>query len=420
MKTDFKTLLSSFLPALKRFPYAFGLIIYFLVIGSIQIMTEPSGNMPIFGNNVFYNQLEVLKTLGFIFLVGTIGIRIGFEQLILEKDLKLPFKLSSWYDHLASSILGLLLVVFGLLTFVSPSALLTLEIGLLWLVVVLFLPFAPFVIKGIKVPDYLLYLVTKYIVLGFFIFFLSVVISLTTNIVLTIIFRIEVGDGFFQLTNLVALIVTYGFGIPYFINQLPMQDNYDKDVKKLHPFFGFLYGTLFPVLVFLGLVTTFTALAGIGTLLSSLDVDPGFIGLQTLLTNSVVSIVIIPILVTSHFVLLYTIPFKTSRILSKLLHMVIPFVLPILTLVLFTETVRALFVEFAWELSPLIVFNLVVAGATGYLTYLYFKNNRQILIRESYLVFIAAFVVLMVLLPFTNLSTLDILNDFVYGTGLIA
>jgi hypothetical protein len=100
--------------------------------------------------------------------------------------------------------------------------------------------------------------------------------------------------------------------------------------------------------------------------------------------------------------------------------MVIPFVLPILTLVLFTETVRALFTEFAWELSPLIVFNLVVAGATGYLTYLYFRNNRQILIRESYLVFIAAFVVLMVLLPFTNLSTLDIINDFVYGTGLIA
>ena len=420
MKTDFKTLLSSFLPALKRFPYAFGLIIYFLVVGSIQIMIEPTGNMPIFGNNVLFNQLDVLKTLGFIFLVGTIGIRIAFEQLILDKDLKLPFKLADWYDHLASVILGFLLVVFGVLTFIAPSSLLTLEIGLLWFIVLLFLPFAPFILKGIKIPDYLLYLETKNIILGFFVAFLSAVISLTTNIVLTIIFRIELGDGIFQLTNIVALLVTYGFGIPYFINQLPTDGNYEKDIKKQHPFFAFLYGTLIPIFVFLILIGVFTILASFGALLTSINVDPEFNALQTLVSNGIIGITIVPVLFISHFVLFNTLPLKTSRVLSKLLHMVVPFVVPILTLVLFTETVRAIFTEFAWELSPLIVFNLVFSGATGYLTYTYFKNNRQIPIRESYLVFIIAFVSLMVLLPFTNLSALDEINDFFYGTGLVA
>jgi hypothetical protein len=411
MKTDFKTLLSSFLPALKRFPYAFGLIIFFLVVGSIQVMIEPLGIFISFGfqgpsgagTNILYNQLEVLKTLGFIFFVGTIGIRIAFEQLITERDLKLPFKITSWFDHFASAILGITLVVFGILTFIAPTSLLTLEIGLLWFVVLLFLPFAPFVIKGIKIPDYLLYLVTKNIVLGFFIAFLSIVIPYTVSILLTIVFRIELGDRVFQLINLIALLVTYGFGIPYIINQLPSDGNYEKDIKKQHPFFGFLFGTIFPLLVFLGLLAVFTALATFGALLSTITTVPEFNSLGTLVLNSVIGISIVPILVPSHFILINTIPLKSSRALSKFLHMVVPFVLPVLTIVLFSETIRLIFTEFFWELSPLIVFNLVISGATGYLTFLYFKNNRLISVRESYLVFIFSFLLLMILLPFTNI-----------------
>jgi hypothetical protein len=412
MKTDFKTLLSSFLPALKRFPYAFGLIFYFLVIGSIQILATTQLSLLFF-------QLDVLKTLGFIFLVGTIGIRIAFENLITAKNLKLPFKLQGWYDHLASGVLGLLLVIFGLLNFLAPSALLTLEIALLWLVVLFFLPFAPFIVKGIKVPDYLLFLVTKNIVLGFFIFFLAAVIPLTINILLSVVFRIEIGDALQQMTNITALLVTYGFGIPYFINQLPVDGNYEKDIKKQHPFFGFLYGTLIPINVFLGLIAVFTLLGVIGELLNSLEIDPEFGPLLTLINNGIFGILVVPILVVGHFVFFSTLPLKATRALSKLFHLVFPFVAPILTLVLFTETVRAIFTEFAWELSPLIVLNLVVASATGYLTFLYFKNKQQLPVRQYYLVFVFAVLVLMVFIPFTNLTALDEINAFFYGTGLI-
>lgn len=419
MNINFKALVSSFLPSVKRFPYAFGLILYFIVIGSLQIVLEPVGNFPFFETNILYNQLDVLKTLGFILLIGSIGIRIAFEELSKEKDLTIPFKIHPGYDHIATLLLGLLLVVFGVLTFVFPSALLTLEIALLWFVVLLFLPYAPFIVRGDKIPDYLLFLETKNIVLGFFIFFLSGVIPLTANIVLTIIFRYDLGDHIFQLTNIVGLLVTYGFGIPYFINQLPNNGNYKKDIKQQHPFFGFLYGTLIPILLFLGLVGVFSVLASYGALLSSITIDPEFSSLQTLVANGVIGITVVPILMLSHFVLFNTLPLKTTRVLSKLLHMVVPFVAPILTLVLFTETVRAIFTEFAWDLSPLIVLNIVFAGASGYLTYLYFKNNRQILIRETYHTFLIAFLALMLLLPFTNLSALNEINDFFYGTGLI-
>ncbi len=411
MKINFQSLLTSFLPSIKRFPYAYGLIVYFLVIGSIQILATPL--------SLLFFQLDVLKTLGFIFLVGTIGIRIAFENLIVVKDLKLPFKLQGWYDHLASGVLGLLLVIFGLLNFLAPSALLTLEIALLWLVVLFFLPFAPFIVKGIKVPDYLLFLVTKNFVLGFFIFFLAAVIPLTINILLSVVFRIEIGEALGQMTNITGLLVTYGFGIPYFINQLPVDENYEKDIKKQHPFFGFLYGTLIPINVFLGLIAVFTLLGVIGELLNSLEIDPAFGPLQTLVTNGIFGILVVPILVVGHFVFFSTLPLKATRALSKLFHLVFPFVAPILTLVLFTETARAIFTEFAWELSPLIVLNLVVASATGYLTFIYFKNKQQLPVRQYYLVFVFAVLVLMVLIPFTNLTALDEINAFFYGTGLI-
>jgi hypothetical protein len=416
MKTDFKTLLSSFLPALKRFPYAFGLIFYFLVIGSIQILATPL--------SLLFFQLDVLKTLGFIFLVGTIGIRIAFENLITAKNLKLPFKLQGWYDHLASGVLGLLLVIFGLLNFLAPSALLTLEIALLWLVVLFFLPFAPFVVKGIKVPDYLLFLVTKNIVLGFFIYFLAAVIPLTINILLGLVFRIEIGDALLQITNITALIVTYGFGIPYFINQLPIDENYEKDIKNQHPFFRFLYGTLIPVIVFNLIIGVFGLLGFIGEVLNSqenvgltiINLGP----LQTLITNGIFGILVVPVLVVGHVVFFSTLPLKATHGLSKLFHLVFPFVAAFLTLILFSETSRAALTEFAWELSPLIVLNLVVASATGYLTFLYFKNKQQLPVRQYYLVFIFAVLVLMVFIPFTNLTALDQINALFYETGLIA
>ena len=413
MKTDFKTLLSSFLPALKRFPYAFGLIIYFLVIGSIQILATPL--------SLLFFQLDVLKTLGFIFLVGTIGIRIAFENLITAKNLKLPFKLQGWYDHLASGVLGLLLVIFGLLNFLAPSALLTLEIALLWLVVLFFLPFAPFVVKGIKVPDYLLFLVTKNIVLGFFIFFLAAVIPLTINILLSVVFRFEIGDALGQMTNIIALLVTYGFGIPYFINQLPIDENYEKDIKKQHPLFGFLYGTLVPIIVFNLIIFVFGLLGFIGEFLNSQEGDFVIGGpVQTLITNGIFGILVVPVLVVGHVVFFSTLPLKATRALSKLFHLVFPFVAPILTLVLFSETFRAILTDIAWELSPLIVLNLVVASATGYLTFLYFKNKQQLPVRQYYLVFIFAVLVLMVFIPFTNLTALDEINALFYETGLIA
>jgi hypothetical protein len=420
MKTDFKTLLSSFLPALKRFPYAFGLIFYFLVIGSIQILATTQLSLLFF-------QLDVLKTLGFIFLVGTIGIRIAFENLITAKNLKLPFKLQGWYDHLASGVLGLLLVIFGLLNFLAPSALLTLEIALLWYLVLFFLPFAPFVVKGIKVPDYLLFLVTKNIVLGFFIFFLAAVIPLTINILLGLVFRIEIGDALLQITNITALIVTYGFGIPYFINQLPIDENYEKDIKNQHPFFRFLYGTLIPVIVFNLIIGVFGLLGFIGEVLNSqenvglnvgLTVDLG--PLEPLITNGIFGILVVPVLVVGHVVFFSTLPLKATHGLSKLFHLVFPFVAAFLTLILFSETSRAALTEFAWELSPLIVLNLVVASATGYLTFLYFINKLQLPVRQYYLVFIFAVLVLMVLIPFTNLTALDAINALFYETGLIA
>jgi hypothetical protein len=58
--------------------------------------------------------------------------------------------------------------------------------------------------------------------------------------------------------------------------------------------------------------------------------------------------------------------------------------------------------DFSWLFSSLYLFGLVVAGATAYLTFLYFKNKRVIPVRESYLVFIIALLTLITLLPFTN------------------
>jgi hypothetical protein len=405
---------------MKRFPYAFGLIVYLSVVESVQIVLGPFDIFNLVeGTQVSYFRLDLLKTLGFIFLVGTIGIRIAFEQLIGREDIKLPFKLKSYYDHVASGILALLLIIFGVLVYVTPSPLLTLEIGLFWLVVVLFLPFAPFILGGVKIPEYLLYLTTRVIILGFFIAFLAVVIPNALNIIITIVARIPLGPLNSTITSIIELIVTYGFGIPYFITQLPKNGVYEKDTNKEHPFFGFLYGTIVPIALFIGLISTFGGLAASSFALEALQesVDPE---ISTLVTNGVISLLVLPVLVVGHFALVNTSVLKNTRALSKLFHYVFPFVAPILTLVLFSETLRTFFTPLLWELSPLILLNLVFTAASGYLSFIYFKNKRIVPVRAYYLTLIGAFVLLMLLFPFTDLSSLRIINDFFYGTGLIA
>jgi hypothetical protein len=405
---------------IKRFPYAFGLIVYLSVVESVQIVLGPFDifNFLDDGTQVPYFRLDLLKTLGFIFLVGTIGIRIAFEQLIGIEDIKLPFKLKSNYDHVASGILALLLIIFGVLVYVTPSPLLTLEIGLFWLVVVLFLPFAPFILGGVKIPEYLLYLTTRVIILGFFIAFLSVVIPNALNIIITIVARIPLGPLNSTITSIIELIVTYGFGIPYFITQLPKNGVYEKDTNKEHPFFGFLYGTIVPIALFIGLISTFGGLAASSFALEALQesVDPE---ISTLVTNGVISLLVLPVLVVGHFALVNTSVLKNTRALSKLFHYVFPFVAPILTLVLFSETLRTFFTPLVWELSPLILLNLVFTAASGYLSFIYFKNKRIVPVRAYYLTLIGAFVLLMILFPFTDLSSLRLINNFLYGTGLI-
>jgi hypothetical protein len=405
---------------MKRFPYAFGLIVYLSVVESVQIVLGPFDIFNLVeGTQVSYFRLDLLKTLGFIFLVGTIGIRIAFEQLIGREDIKLPFKLKSYYDHVASGILALLLIIFGVLVYVTPSPLLTLEIGLFWLVVVLFLPFAPFILGGVKIPEYLLYLTTRVIILGFFIAFLAVVIPNALNIIITIVARIPLGPLNSTITSIIELIVTYGFGIPYFITQLPKNGVYEKDTNKEHPFFGFLYGTIVPIALFIGLISTFGGLAASSFALEALQesVDPE---ISTLVTNGVISLLVLPVLVVGHFALVNTSVLKNTRALSKLFHYVFPFVAPILTLVLFSETLRTFFTPLLWELSPLILLNLVFTAASGYLSFIYFKNKRIVPVRAYYLTLIGAFVLLMLFFPFTDLSSLRIINDFFYGTGLIA
>jgi hypothetical protein len=405
---------------MKRFPYAFGLIVYLSVVESVQIVLGPFDIFNLVeGTQVSYFRLDLLKTLGFIFLVGTIGIRIAFEQLIGREDIKLPFKLKSNYDHVASGILALLLIIFGVLVYVTPSPLLTLEIGLFWLVVVLFLPFAPFILGGVKIPEYLLYLTTRVIILGFFIAFLSVVIPNALNIIITIVARIPLGPLNSTITSIIELIVTYGFGIPYFITQLPKNGVYEKDTNKEHPFFGFLYGTIVPIALFIGLISTFGGLAASSFALEALQesVDPE---ISTLVTNGVITLLVLPVLVVGHFALVNTSVLKNTRALSKLFHYVFPFVAPILTLVLFSETLRTFFTPLLWELSPLILLNLVFTAASGYLSFIYFKNKRIVPVRAYYLTLIGAFVLLMLLFPFTDLSSLRIINDFFYGSGLIA
>jgi hypothetical protein len=421
MLLKLKKFFLSFLPMIKRFPYAFGLIVYLSVVESVQIVLGPFDifNFLDDGTQVPYFRLDLLKTLGFIFLVGTIGIRIAFEQLIGREDIKLPFKLKKYYDHVASGILALLLIIFGVLVYVAPSPLLTLEIGLLWLVVVLFLPFAPFILGGVKIPEYLLYLTTRVIILGFFIAFLAGVIPNALNIIITIVARIPLGLLDSTITRIIELIVTYGFGIPYFITQLPKNGVYEKDTNKEHPFFSFMYGTIVPIGLFIGLITTFGGLAaasfGLETLQES--VDPEF---RTLVTNGVISVLVLPMLVIGHFALVNTSVLKNTRALSKLFHYVFPFVAPILTLVLFSETLRTFFTPLVWELSPLILLNLVFTAASGYLSFIYFKNKRILPVRAYYLTLIGAFVLLMLFFPFTDLSSLRLINDFFYGTGLIA
>lgn len=420
MLLKLKSFFLSFLPMMKRFPYAFGLIVYLSVVESVQIVLGPFDIFNLVeGTQVSYFRLDLLKTLGFIFLVGTIGIRIAFEQLIGREDIKLPFKLKSYYDHVASGILALLLIIFGVLVYVTPSPLLTLEIGLFWLVVVLFLPFAPFILGGVKIPEYLLYLTTRVIILGFFIAFLSVVIPNALNIIITIVARIPLGPLNSTITSIIELIVTYGFGIPYFITQLPKNGVYEKDTNKEHPFFGFLYGTIVPIALFIGLISTFGGLAASSFALEALQesVDPE---ISTLVTNGVISLLVLPVLVVGHFALVNTSVLKNTRALSKLFHYVFPFVAPILTLVLFSETLRTFFTPLLWELSPLILLNLVFTAASGYLSFIYFKNKRIVPVRAYYLTLIGAFVLLMLLFPFTDLSSLRIINDFFYGTGLIA
>lgn len=420
MLLKLKSFFLSFLPMMKRFPYAFGLIVYLSVVESVQIVLGPFDIFNLVeGTQVSYFRLDLLKTLGFIFLVGTIGIRIAFEQLIGREDIKLPFKLKSYYDHVASGILALLLIIFGVLVYVTPSPLLTLEIGLFWLVVVLFLPFAPFILGGVKIPEYLLYLTTRVIILGFFIAFLAVVIPNALNIIITIVARIPLGPLNSTITSIIELIVTYGFGIPYFITQLPKNGVYEKDTNKEHPFFGFLYGTIVPIALFIGLISTFGGLAASSFALEALQesVDPE---ISTLVTNGVISLLVLPVLVVGHFALVNTSVLKNTRALSKLFHYVFPFVAPILTLVLFSETLRTFFTPLLWELSPLILLNLVFTAASGYLSFIYFKNKRIVPVRAYYLTLIGAFVLLMLFFPFTDLSSLRIINDFFYGTGLIA
>jgi hypothetical protein len=410
----------SFLPMVQRFPYAFALIIYFSIIDSIQIILGPTDIFNLSGATTpSYFRLDLLKTLGFIFLLATIGIRIAYEQLINNDSVKLPFKIKPHYDHLASAILALLLVILGILIYLVPSPLLTIEIGLLWLIVVLFLPFAPFILTGNKISGYLLYLLTKYITLGFFILFLSIVIPNAINIVITVVARIPLGPLNKYITSILELIVTYGFGIPYFITQLPKDGIYEKNINNDHPFFRFLYGTLFPLGLFNVLLSAFAGLAASSLLLESIQgsLDPE---ISTLVANGVISLLVLPNLLLGHFFLLNSTELKNTRVLSKLFHYVFPFVSPILTLVLLSETLRTVFTPLAWELSPIILLNLVFSIASIYWTFIYFKNKRVLPIRPYYLTFIIALVIIVILLPFTDLSSLNGINDFLYGTGLIA
>jgi hypothetical protein len=264
-----------------------------------------------------------------------------------------------------------------------------------------------------------LYLTTRVIILGFFIAFLSVVIPNALNIIITIVARIPLGPLNSTITSIIELIVTYGFGIPYFITQLPKNGVYEKDTNKEHPFFGFLYGTIVPIALFIGLISTFGGLAASSFALEALQesVDPE---ISTLVTNGVISLLVLPVLVVGHFALVNTSVLKNTRALSKLFHYVFPFVAPILTLVLFSETLRTFFTPLLWELSPLILLNLVFTAASGYLSFIYFKNKRIVPVRAYYLTLIGAFVLLMLLFPFTDLSSLRLINDFFYGTGLIA
>jgi len=285
--------------------------------------------------------------------------------------------------------------------------------------VVLFLPFAPFIIKGNNISGYLLYLLTKYITLGFFILFLAIVIPNAINIVITVVARIPLGPLSESITSILELIVTFGFGIPYFITQLPKDGKYEKNINNDHPFFRFLYGTLIPLGLFLGLLSTFTGLAAASLLLESIQgsLDPE---ISTLVANGVISLLVLPNLLFGHFFLFNSIELKSTRILSKLFHYVFPFVSPIITLVLLSETLRTIFTPLAWELSPIILLNLVFSIASAYLTFIYFKNKRVLPVRPYYLTFIIAFIMLVILLPFTDLSSLNGINDFLYGTGLIA
>jgi hypothetical protein len=420
MLLKLKTFFLSFIPMIKRFPYAFGLIVYLALIDSIQIFL---GSFDIInlveGTQPPYFRLDLLKTLGFIFLVGTIGIRIAFEQLVGREDIKLPFKIKNYYDHVASAILAVLLIIFGVLVYVAPSPLLTLEISLLWIVVVLFLPFAPFIVSGIKIPEYLLYLATKVIILSFFVGFLASIIPNALNVTISIVARIPLGPLNTTITSILELVVTYGFGIPYFITQLPKDGNYEKDTKKEHPFFGFLYGTIVPIILFIGLISTFLGLAASSLALEAFQdsLEPN---ITTLVTNGIISLLVLPVLVIGHFVLFATSVLKTTRALSKLFHYVFPYVSPVLSLVLLSETFRAFFTPLAWELSPIILLNLVFVGASSYLTFIYFKNKRVLPVRAYHLTFIIAFVILIILFPFTDLSSLRGINDFFYGTGFIA
>jgi hypothetical protein len=193
---------------------------------------------------------------------------------------------------------------------------------------------------------------------------------------------------------LIALFVTYVFGIPYIINQIPIDGNYEKDVKKQHPFFGFFYGTLIPINIFFSLLAAFAFLSFLGEV-----VDTNNFGDFA----SLISVIFVaPLLLITHFVLLNTLPLKANRALSNLLHIVVPFVAPVFTVIIISETFRSMIFDFSWLFSSLYLFGLVVAGATSYLTFLYFKNKRVIPVRESYLVFIIALLTLITLLPFTN------------------
>lgn len=382
--TQINVYFKTILPSLKRFPYAYvamPLALIFLFVGKNLNLEE---------------QLKFYSFASFAGLLIPISIswRIAFEQL---KGKELAW-LKPWYEHLVVGFFIVVLTALGLLTwFEIGEQIFLVESLTISLFTAVFFVFAPFIKSGEQIPEFSIWVQIKAFVLGFFVAFLAGAIPLLVVMLIAYLLRIQLfsqttADILFYIGSFVSVT----FSGMYIINQFAEGVSYKKNPDKFHWFFQFVFGTLNPLIGFFSLLGSLGTLVSLSFILSNTT--------PSLVLTGTTLVLVIPAIANGLLTLFTTVPYVKKNTLARLYHQVIPFFIPVMTLLLLGEVLRAIFSVYVWEYSTAILFNLIFTVYAGYVSIITLRNKRILPVRPTIIALLIAIVAFGFLALLTNVT----------------